>query len=93
MDNTLDVLVDAIASSIPGLNIAWGLTKAYCGAGLRLRQERAIQYIELIRDNPDIFTEQLFQNELFQDAFVYGMENYIRLSLESKRDIAKKILI
>ena len=37
MLDTALVVADEIASKIPGLNIAWGLSKALHGAGLKLR--------------------------------------------------------
>lgn len=83
--------VDVIISSIPALNIAWGLSKALLGAGLKLRQQKALEWVEMIRDNPSIFTEQILEQSEFQDAFVYTLEKYIRERNEQKREAIKRI--
>lgn len=41
-DATLAV-VDEIVSQVPGLGLAWGLSKALFGSGMKLRQERALE--------------------------------------------------
>ena len=87
------VLADQIASNLPGLNIAWGLIKSLFGAGLKLRQQRALEYIEMIKDNPSIFSQEILESENFQDAFVYSFEKYISERNESKRQIIKRIFL
>ncbi len=66
-ENTLD----AVISLVPGLNIAWGLAKACYGAGIELRKDRALEFVESIRKNPQIFSEKLLRNQEFVDGFVY----------------------
>ena len=85
--------LDAIISIIPGLNIAWGLSKALYGAGLKLRQQRALEWVEMVRDNPSSFTEIILKNEKFQDGFVYALERYIREKNEEKRKYMKSIFL
>lgn len=87
------VMADQIASSIIGLNIAWGLSKVYYIAGMELRQERALEFVEMIRDNPDIFIKDILENQNFQDGFVYFFEKYIRERNEEKRQILKSIFL
>jgi len=84
---------DAIVGKIPGLDIAWGLSKAYFGASLKLRQERALKWVEMVRDNPEVFTTQLLNDEQFQDGFVYALEKFISERNEYKRQIAKNIFL
>ncbi len=87
------VIADQIASNLPGLNIAWGLTKALHGAGLKLRQNRALEWVEMVRDNPSIFSEEILKSENFQDAFVYSFEKYISERNEKKRQIIRQIFL
>lgn len=86
-------MADQIVSAIPFLNIAWALSKSLYGAGLKLRQKRALEWVEMVRDNPHIFVEQILVDESFQDGFVYMLENYIRERSDKKRKIAKNIFL
>lgn len=87
------VVADQIASSIPALNIAWGLSKALFGAGMKLRQQRALEWVELIRDNPEVFTKELLEQEELQDGFVYAFEKYLVERSEQKRKIFRNIFL
>lgn len=88
-----DAIVDALAQSLPGINIAWNLSKALYGAGMKLRQERALEWIEMVRDNPSVFTEQVLADEKFQDGFVYSLEKYLTERSEDKRKIFRNIFL
>lgn len=85
--------LDTVVSLIPGLNIAWGLSKALYGAGLKLRQQRAMEWVEMVRDNPNMFTEELLRQEYFQDGFVYCLERYLTERNEEKRKYFKNIFL
>lgn len=84
---------DVIVSAIPALNIAWGLSKALYGAGLKLRQQKALEWVEMVRDNPEIFTKELLTQEEFQDGFVFALEKYIIERNEEKRKVFKNIFL
>lgn len=85
--------LDVIVSAIPGLSIAWGLSKALYGAGLKLRQQKALEWVEMMRDNPIVFTEQILRDEKFQDGFVYALEKYLTERNEKKRIHFRNIFI
>lgn len=87
------VVADQIASNLPGLNIAWGLSKALYGAGLKLREQRALEWVEMVRDNPSVFAEDILKDTAFQDGFVYALENFIKERSGKKRDIMKKVFL
>lgn len=87
------VVADQIASNIPALNIAWGLSKALFGAGMKLRQQRALEWVELIRDNPGVFTKELLEQEELQNGFVYAFEKYLVERSEQKRKIFRSIFL
>jgi hypothetical protein len=87
------VVADGIASLIPGLIIAWGLSKSLYGASLKLREQRALEWVEMVRDNPVIFGEEILESENFQDAFVYSFEKYISERNEEKRKLIKKVFL
>ena len=88
-----DAVVDGIANSIPGINIAWNLSKALYGAGMKLRQERALEWVEMVRDNPSIFTNEILSDSKFQDGFVYALERYLIERNENKRRIFRNIFL
>lgn len=85
--------VEALVSSLPPLAVAWGLAKALYGNALELRQQKALEFVESIINNPSIFTKQLLESAEFQDGFVVALEDYIKLRLVLKRGIARKIFI
>ena len=39
--------IDIVISNIPGLSIAWGLSRALYGAGLKLREQKALEWVEI----------------------------------------------
>lgn len=93
---TIDVAlaaVDEIVSHIPGLGLAWGLSKALHGAGMKLRQQRALEWVEMVRDNPTVFVESLLVNEDFQDGFTFALETYLTERSRQKRAIVRNIFV
>jgi len=87
------ILADQIALNIPALNIAWGLTKALLGIGMELRQERVLEFVEMIQKNPSIFIKEILNDENFQDGFVFSLEKYIRERNEEKRRVLYNIFL
>lgn len=83
--------IDAVAGLIPGLSLAWGLSKALYGNGLALRQQKALEWVEMVRDDPSLFKEQVLQSQEFQDGFVVALEDYIKTRSVLKRGMARKI--
>ncbi len=88
-----DEVVDAIATSIPGINIAYNIAKAYMGRGMKLRQQRVLEWVEFVRDNLGEFSKQLFDNEQFQDCFALLTEGYVRERAKRKRTLHQQILL
>lgn len=89
--NLLKRSADAVAQSIPGLSLAWNLGKALYGNALELRQQRALEFVENIQANPELFTERLLNTEAFQDTFIVALEDYIKLRSALKRGVSKAI--
>lgn len=85
-------IADAIVSKL-GLDIPWKLSKALYGAGIKLRQKRALEWVEMVRDNPSIFTKAILSDESFQDGFVVALEKYLVERNEEKRKIFKNIFL
>ena len=85
--------IDAIVAAIPGLSLAWGLSKALYGAGLKLRQQKALEWVEMVRDNPNVFKKQLLEQEEFQDGFVFALEKYLTERSEEKRKYFRNIFL
>lgn len=89
--NLIKRAIDAGLSSTPGLAIAWELSKALYGNALDLRQQRALEWVEMIRDNPGIFREDLMKSPEFQDGFIVALEDYLKIRTILKRSMARKI--
>lgn len=87
------VVADQIVSSIPALNIAWSLSKALFGAGIKLRQQKALEWVEMVRDHPEVFTKKLLEQENFQDGFVSAFEKYLTERSEEKRRYFRNIFL
>ena len=83
--------VGSVASLVPGLAQAWALAEALYGNALEIRQQKALEFIEAIRDDKKTFTKEILATEAFQDGFVLGLENYIRIRSKDKRVIAQAI--
>lgn len=86
-------VADEIVSHVPGLGLAWDLSKALHGAGLKLRQQKALEWVEMVRDNPTIFTENLLAHEDFQDGFTYALEKYLAERNSEKRAVIRNIFL
>lgn len=87
------VVADQIASSIPALNIAWRLSKAFFSAGMKLRQQKVLEWVEMVRDHPEIFTKRLLEQVEFQDGFVIAFEKYLTERSEEKRRYFRNIFL
>ena len=88
-----DAIVDEIAKNLPGINVAWGLSKALYGAGMKLRQEKALEWVEMVRDNPHTFTKQVLDDKDFQDGFVYSLEKYLTARSKAKRKYLRNVML
>lgn len=84
-------IADTIASNIAGVNIAWALVKALSGNALELRQQRVLEFIEAIQNDPKTFSEDVVQSEAFQDGFVFALTEHIKIRNFLKRRIALKM--
>lgn len=89
----VDEVIDAIATSLPGINIAYKLAKAYDNRGIKLRQERALEFVEFVRDNLGRFSQKLCEQEEFQDCFALLLDAYIRERSEKKRKLHRQLLL
>jgi|GEM_PF-1489827 len=84
-------LADSTASSTPILAQAWALSKALYGNALELRQQRALEWVEAISNDPSAFGQDLVSSEEFQDGFVVALEDYIKIRNHLKRRVALKM--
>lgn len=83
--------IDAHMGGLPLATGAWGLSKALLGKGLALRQKKALEWVEMIKDNPRIFTKEILETQEFQDAFVICLEAYIKERSDEKRVLLRNI--
>jgi hypothetical protein len=89
--NLIKRAIDAGLSSTPGLSIAWAVCKALYGNALELRQQRALEWVEMIRGNPAVFSKEVLESVEFQDGFIVALEDYLKLRALLKRAMARKI--
>lgn len=89
--NLIKRALDAGLSSTPGIAIVWELSKALYGNALELRQQRALEWVEMIRDNPNVFRKDLLESVEFQDGFIVALEDYLKIRTLLKRSMARKI--
>jgi hypothetical protein len=85
--------INAIVSSILPLAVVWELSKALFGNAIELRQQRALEWVEMIRDSPDVISEQVMNSEEFQDGFVTTLQNYLTLRTERKREVVREVFL
>ncbi len=91
--NEVDRVVDALVAVAPHLAGGLYLAKSLVGYAMVRRQEELNQLVEFISDHPEEFRKELMDSREFQDAFVLSLESYIRLRSETKRFLARQILL
>ncbi len=89
----VDDVYNVIASRIPGYSVIRDLSNAFYGAAVKVRQQRAIEFVVLIQDNPDVFGRALLEREAIQDGVVNIFECYLRERDTQKRVILSRILL
>lgn len=88
---TADTLLSTFTFGIPGLTLAWELSKRLYGNAMQLRQKRVLEWVQAIIDNPAAFNESIVSSQEFQDGFVVALEDYLKLRDFLKRRIAVKV--
>ena len=91
--DTLATAIDASLGGAPLATGAWAFAKAIIGNGLALRQNKALEWVEMVQQNPSVFTEEVLRSEYFQDAFVTSLETYIKERDEYKRTLLRNIFL
>ncbi|MEN8252937.1 MAG: hypothetical protein ABFQ62_00995 [Patescibacteria group bacterium] len=88
-----DAFVDELDKDYPGIKIAWNLSKSLFGAAIKLREEKALEWVEMVKDNPRHFTENVLSDEKFQDGFAIAFERYLVERSSKKREIFRNIFL
>lgn len=88
-----DGVVNTLEAILPGVSIPYNMAKALFGAGMKLRQQRVLEWVEMIRDNPNVFTKEIVEQSAFQDAFVVALEKYLIERNEEKRKYFRNIFL
>lgn len=91
-DATL-VTVDYVVSLVPGLPLSWALFKSLCGVGIKLREKKILEFVENIKEHPEVFTKQILESEEFQDCFVFALQKYVIERKKEKRKIMRDIFL
>lgn len=88
-----DLAAEGLSLILPGFKIPWMLCKSLFGAGMKLREKRALEWVEMVRDNPSIITKEVMADEKFQDGFVVALQRYLIERDEEKRKIFRNIFL
>ena len=86
-------VADELVSRIPLLGLAWDLSKALYGAGMKLRQDRALEWVEMVVDNPSYFTKEILSDPIFQDGFALALEKYLTERSEENRKYFRNVFL
>lgn len=89
----VDVVIGALLPVVPALAAGLLVAKSLIGYAIVRHQEDLNQYLEFIRDNPEDFRKDVIDSPQFQDGFVLNLEAYVKLRSESKRFVARQILL
>ena len=71
--------------------IALTLILASSGVLLKLKQEELNQFTIFIKDNPEVFNEQVVNSKEFQDGLLVFLNSYFKLRSDNKLKLARKI--
>jgi hypothetical protein len=77
----------------PYITFWLSLAQSFYWNALKLRQERALEFFEFIKNNTWNFSKEIVQTEEFQDCFVLTLESYIRQRNQKKRIIIQNIFL
>jgi len=93
--NVADVVAGSldtvVLNGVPALSTAWALAKALLGKSLELRQQKALEFVEAIKKDPETFNQAIVSSEEFQDGFVVALTDYLKIRNFLKRRIALKM--
>lgn len=96
LDSTVELgiaLVENLVDDTPGLGYAWKLANALSRAELKVRHKKALEFVEIIRDNPEIMTQQILISDTFQEGFAVAIDKYIRERNTEKREALRKVFL
>lgn len=93
LDTGIAGIVSAAAAINPKLGVILSMAAAYFGPALERRHERAADLIEFVNQHISEFSETTLGDEVFQDGFVYLIEQYTRERNADKRIILQQILL
>jgi hypothetical protein len=60
---------------------------------MQYKQDDVNNFVQILKDNPWIFTKEILETKEFQDGFVLILEKYIRERGSTKKEIIKNILL
>ena len=89
----VDKVIEPLIAVVPPLGASLYLAKSFIGYAMVRRQEELNAYVEFIRDNPETFRQDIVESREFQDGFVSSLESYLKLRSETKRLLARQILL
>lgn len=73
--------------------LCWELSKAVYGTVMKLRGQRALEFVRMVEENQEIITPAIWSDEGFQSGFVYSLEKYLMERNQTKREMLKKIFL
>jgi len=83
----------ALLSSMPELQVPLMMAYGFYWVVMQYKQDEVNAFINIIQDNPWIFTKKIVETKEFQNWFIIIFEEYIKERNEEKRAILKNIFL
>jgi hypothetical protein len=78
---------------IAPFTLCWELSKAVYGSVMKLRGQRALEFVQMVEENQGSISPEVWSDEGFQDGFVYALEKYLTERNRTKRELLKNIFL
>jgi len=85
--------IDTLVITRPEFMPSWILVKGFYGSLFDVKQEEINEFVEFIKENNDIFTQEIVKTKEFRDGFVITFEEYLKQRNENKRKYIQNIFL
>lgn len=89
----LELVVSSFLISNPGWQLAFHQAIGLYGYYMAMKQEDLNEFVDFLRDNPDIFRQEIVESVEFQNGFVQNLKTYLESRTQEKKNAVKNILI
>lgn len=86
-------IISPFLESHPEWMGAWYSAIGLYGVYMQYNQDKLNEFIEFIRDNPNIFIQNIVKTDEFKEGFLITFQEFIKARGERKREIVKRIFL